>query len=47
MKKYEYKCVWIYGLGARTTRILNEYGRDGWELTCIWVAWHYFKRELA
>ena len=47
MKKYEYKCVWIYGLGEKTTRALNEYGRDGWELTFVWAAWHYFKRELA
>ena len=34
MKKYEYKCVFIGGLGKRTTMRLNEYGRDGWELVC-------------
>ena len=28
MKKYEYKCVFIGGMGEKTTRILNEYGRD-------------------
>ena len=45
MKHYEYKCVAIPGLGERTTRILNEYGRDGWELVCVVWVWHYFKRE--
>ncbi|KZL90303.1 DUF4177 domain-containing protein [Clostridium magnum] len=36
MKKYQYKCVCIIGSGERTTRILNEYGQQGWELvtTC-------------
>ena len=29
MKKWEYKCVCIMGAGVRTTRILNDYGRDG------------------
>jgi len=47
MKKYEYKCVLILGGGEKTTRILNEYGRDGWELICIWWAWHYLKREFS
>jgi len=46
MKKYEYKCVFIGGWGESTTRRLNEYGRDGWELVCVYWAWHYFKREL-
>jgi hypothetical protein len=46
MKNYEYKCVFIAGGGGRTTRILNMYGKDGWELVTIWWAWHYFKREL-
>jgi len=45
MKQYEYKCVAILGGGSRTTRILNEYGRQGWKLveTC-WI-WHYFIRK--
>jgi len=46
MKKYEYKCVCIMGAGEKTTRKLNEYGREGWELVCIWWVWHYFKREI-
>lgn len=46
MKRFEYKCVYIFGLGERTTRVLNEYGRDGWELVVVFGAWHYFKREL-
>lgn len=44
MKKYEYKCVGIWGFGRQTTRILNEYGQKGWELVCVWAIWHYFKR---
>ena len=45
-KKYEYKCRAIVGLGETTTRILNKYGKDGWELVeVVWI-WHYFKREL-
>ena len=46
MKKYEYKCVYILGAGQKTTSILNEYGRDGWELVSTWWIWHYFMREL-
>lgn len=45
MRKYEYKCVFIAGGGEKTTRILNEYGLQGWELVCTCWAWHYFKRE--
>jgi hypothetical protein len=45
-KKFEYKCVPILGLGRRTTQVLNEYGKDGWELVAIWAFWHYLKREL-
>ena len=47
MKQYEYKYIAIFGLGGRTTRVLNEYGRDGWELVCAWGLWHYLKREHA
>ena len=46
MKKFEYKCVSIYGLGKATTARLNEYGREGWELVEVMGVWHYFKREL-
>jgi len=46
MKRWEYKCVSIMGLGERTTRILNEYGKNGWELVCVTGVWHYFKREI-
>jgi len=44
MQKYEYKCAFIWGWSKRTTRVLNRYGAEGWELvTANWV-WFYFKR---
>lgn len=46
MTKYEYKCVAITGLGEATTRRLNEYGQQGWELVAVTWIWHYFKRPL-
>lgn len=46
MKKFEYKCVLILGLGEKTTRVLNEYGQNGWELVSTNWAWHYLKREI-
>jgi hypothetical protein len=47
MNRFEYKCVFILALGEGTARILNEYGRDGWELVAVWCCWHYFQRPLA
>jgi hypothetical protein len=44
MQKYEYKCVAIAGLGEKTTKILNSYGKDGWELVGVTWIWHYFKK---
>jgi len=46
LKKFEYKCVLILSLGESTTRRLNEYGREGWELVEVVWGWHYFKREV-
>lgn len=46
MKTFEYKCISIFGVGEKTTRILNEYGSQGWELVCVVGFWHYFKRPL-
>ncbi len=46
MTQYEYKCVLIFGFGEATTRRLNEYGREGWELVEVVWCWHYFKRDL-
>lgn len=46
MKKFEYKCVFIIGLGDKTTRVMNEYGSQGWEFVNSSWCWHYFKREL-
>ena len=46
MKKYEYKCIFIWGGAEKTTRVLNQYGQQGWELVCVWYSWHYLKRRL-
>jgi hypothetical protein len=46
MQKWEYKCVCIIGAGERTTKILNDYGREGWELVCTCWVWHYFKKAM-
>jgi hypothetical protein len=46
LKRFEYKCVFICGGGEKTSRVLNEYGRDGWELVAVVGMWHYLKREL-
>lgn len=46
MQQYEYKCIFILGLGGKTSRILNEYGQQGWELVTVLWAWHYLKRPI-
>ena len=46
MKKLEYKCVFIFGGSEKTARVLNEYGREGWELVCVSGSYHYLKREI-
>ena len=45
MVKYEYKCIFIWGGAEKTTRILNEFGNNGWQLVCVHGPWFYFKRE--
>jgi hypothetical protein len=47
MPKFEYKCIFIWGGGEKTSRVLTEYGREGWELVCTYWCWHYMKRVLA
>jgi len=44
MEQFEYKCVCIWGAGEKTSRILNEYGREGWELVAVTWVWHYLKK---
>jgi len=46
MQQYEYKCVFIWGGGEKTSRILSEYGKEGWELVSANWVWYYFKRQL-
>jgi len=46
MDRFEYKCIWIWGAGETTARILNDYGRDRWELVATCWFWHYLKRKL-
>jgi hypothetical protein len=46
VQKYEYLCVSILGNGPATTKQLNEYGKEGWELVCVVSTWHYFKRQI-
>ncbi len=46
MDRFEYKCVAILGGGERTSRILNDYGREGWELVHVVLFWHYLRRRL-
>jgi hypothetical protein len=44
---FEYERIFIWGGGEKTSRVLNEYGREGWELVCTYWCWHYMKRVLA
>ena len=45
-QKYEYQCVAIIGFGGKTTRTLNEYAQQGWELVeVVWI-WHYLRRPV-
>ena len=47
MDRFEYKCIAILRGGEGTARILNEYGREGWELVAAWFFWHWLKRRVA
>lgn len=44
MDRFEYQCVFIWGGSEKTTKILNQYGREGWELTAVNWVWFYFRR---
>ncbi|HSQ88871.1 hypothetical protein [Romboutsia sp.] len=46
MKKYEYKYISIWEEPEKIIQKLNDYGKDGWELVCVWNTWHYFKRPI-
>ncbi|MDK2562117.1 DUF4177 domain-containing protein [Romboutsia sedimentorum] len=43
---YEYKYVSIWGKPEEVSDSLNNYGKEGWELICVWNNWHYFKRVI-
>ncbi len=44
MEKIEYKCIWIWGIGKRINKKINELGEQGWELIEVNFNLHYFKR---
>ncbi len=46
MTRWEYNCIFIWGGAEKTRLILNEHGKEGWELVCTWLYWHYFKRPI-
>ena len=46
MKKYEYKCISIWGGKEKITQVLNEYGLMGWEFVFVIGSRHYFKRTI-
>jgi len=46
MNLFEYKCVFILGLSETTSRRLNEYGKEGWELVEVSGPWFYLKRPI-
>jgi len=47
MKKFEYKCIFIWGGSRKTEEILNLYGSQGWELVSTYWCWHYMKKEIS
>jgi len=47
MQKFEYRCVFIWGWGEKTSKILNRYGKKGWELVAVNWVWFYFKRPIG
>ena len=48
MKKYEYKyVVKVFFDEEKATKFLNDYGKDGWELVCVYHSSLYFKREIV
>jgi hypothetical protein len=47
MQRFEYKCLSIGGGAEKTTRILDQWGKEGWELVSVNWVWFYFKREKA
>ena len=46
MKKFEYKCVTIWGGINKITRVLNEQGINGWEFVYVQGYRHYFKKTI-
>jgi len=46
MQQYEYKCILIFGFSEKTSRVLNKYAQQEWELVTVAWAWHYLKRPI-
>lgn len=46
-QKYEYKCITIIGFSEARDTTLNQYARDGWELQCVNLVWHYLRRPVS
>jgi len=46
MQKWEYISVVINSYGEKKIEMINEYGKEGWELISIQDACFYFKRPI-
>ncbi len=52
MKKFEYLEIGLYSYKIPVNSVLNNFGKDGWELVCVTNTSNghmtaYFKREIT